>query len=211
MSFLEKKYIVTGHRGEIYSLTAEQLHERILKDSKSDYNWIAPANVLVAICKKASFPAEYELDIKCATLNCFANIEHSANCGGDRYIDPLYIKEAVWECYNTLFGSEDEKAISARKRYLAEMIARYCYTRTIFDPLYHPGPTFRKIREDWINSKCEIYISQKNVDFEKIEKELHDEFVELIKKAETEGAFEEDEKADRESWKMFYKRMKDII
>ena len=87
MSFVEKKYMVTGHHGDIHSLTAKQLYEQILDDSKSDYNWIAPASELVKICKNTSFPTEYALAIKCAILNCFSNIEHRANCGGDRYID----------------------------------------------------------------------------------------------------------------------------
>ena len=115
MSFVEEKYMVTGHHGDTYSLTAKQLYERILDDSKSDYNWIASASELVRICKKTSFPAEYALAIKCAILNCFTNIEHRANCGGDRYIDKPADQEAVQECYNSLYQVEDEKAISGTK------------------------------------------------------------------------------------------------
>ena len=206
MSFVEKKYMVTGHHGDIHSLTAKQLYERILDDSKSDYNWIASASELVRICKKTSFPTEYALAIKCAILNCFSNIEHRANCGGDRYIDKPADQEAVQECYNSLYQVEEEEAISARKRYLAEMIARASDIR-IFDPFYHPGPTFRKLREDWIMSKVKEYVSREKIDFKQLEKVLHNEFVEIIKKAEEDGAFDEDEKAERESWKKAYHEM----
>ena len=209
MSFVEEKYMVTGHHGDTYSLTAKQLYERILDDSKSDYNWIASASELVRICKKTSFPAEYALAIKCAILNCFTNIEHRANCGGDRYIDKPADQEAVQECYNSLYQVEDEKAISARKRYLAEIVATASYTR-IFDSLYHPGPTFRKLRKDWNKSKVQEYISKEKIDFKQLIEVLHGEFVEIIKKAEVDGAFEEDERAEKESWKKFYEMMRDL-
>ena len=209
MSFVEEKYMVTGHHGDTYSLTAKQLYERVLNDSKSDYNWIASASELVRICRKTSFPTEYALAIKCAILNCFANIEQRANCGGDRYINKSADQEAVQECYNSLYGVEDEEAILARRRYLAEIVATASYTR-IFDSLYHPGPTFRKLRKDWNKSKVQEYISKEKIDFKQLVEVLHDEFVKIIKKAEVDGAFDEDDKAERESWKECYKMLKDL-
>lgn len=38
MGFFEKKYKVNGWHGDTYSLTAKALYERVLEDSKSDYN-----------------------------------------------------------------------------------------------------------------------------------------------------------------------------
>ena len=209
MSFYEKEYIVTGHHGDSYSLTAKQLYERVLKDSKSDYNWIAPANELVKICKNTSFPAEYALAIKCAILNCFANIEHKVNCGGARYSNKPADQEAVQECYNSLYGVEDEEAVLARRRYLAEIIATASYVR-IFDSLYHPGPTFIKLRKDWNKSKIQEYISKEKIDFKQLVEVLHNEFVEIIRKAEADGAFEEDEKAYIESLKELYVMIRDL-
>lgn len=206
MGFLKSNYIIVGHNDERYIMTAERLHERILEDSKSDYNWIAPADSLVNVCDKAGFPEEYALDIKCAILNCFANIEHRANTGGDRYIDSYSVKQAVWSCYNSLYGCENEKAIKARERYLKEIISTSCYVRFL-DSLFHPGPTFQKMRDDWIEANFEKYIQEKRIDFQTFEKKLHSEFAEIINKAEEEGAFDEDKKADQESWQMFYRRM----
>lgn len=209
MSFFGQRYLIHGWRDKEHVLTARELHERIMEDSKSDYNWIAPARELVRICKKTSFPTDYAIDIKIAILNCFANIEHIANCGGDRYIDDPADKEAVQYCYNSLYGIDNEKAITARKRYLTEMINTASYVR-FMDSLYHPGPTFRKIREDWSKSKFDEYISQEKIDFKQLVESLHNDFAEIIKKAELNGDFEEDEKKDKESWRMFYERMKDI-
>lgn len=163
-------------------LSAKEIYERVMEDSKSDYNWIAPARKLVRICKKTSFPTDYAIDIKIAILNCFANIEHRANCGGDKYRDNPEDLEAVHYCYNSLYELDKEEAINARKYYLSEMIKSASYVRSSFDSLYHSGPTYRDISEQWRNSKFEEYISQKEIDFVKLLKTLHNDFVDTIKK-----------------------------
>lgn len=207
MSFCEKKYPIAGHE-----LTAKELCERVLTDSqKSDLDWIAPARNLVSVCRESTFPVKEARIIKIAILNCFANIEHRANIGvGDRHIIIPADKEAVWYCYNSLYGIEDETVILARKRYLTEMINVACYVNTR-DSLYHPGATFRKLKEDWTKSKCEEYISQKEIDFDQLIKKLRDSFTELIKKAESNGDFEEDEKKDKEEWRKFYVGLSDKL
>ena len=209
MSFFEKVYMVTDYYGNMYLLTAKELYERIMQDSKSDYNWIAPARELVRICKKTGFPAEYSLAIKIAILNCFANIEHKTNCGFDRPIHDSADEEAVQYCYNSLYGIDTEEAVSARKRYLTEMINAALYIK-IHSSLYHPGPTFRKIHEDFAKSKFEEYISQEKIDFKQLAKTLRSSFSKIIETAEVNGDFDEDEKKDRESWKIFFQKLKDI-
>ena len=209
MGFTERKYKITDWFGERHSFTAKQLYERILEDRKSDYSWIAPASELVRVCKKKHFPAEYAVMIKSAILNCFANVEHRANCGGGRYKDRPGTKEAVEECYNSLYGVEKEEAISARKRYLSEMVASASYTG-LWDPLYHPGPTFKKLRQDWNRAKVEKYFSYKEINFSTLVKVLRKEFEEIVKKAEEEGAFDEDKKADLEEWGKIYEELRNM-
>lgn len=193
MSLLEQKYRIKGRHDDVHFLTARQIYERIKEDSKSDYNWIASTGELVKICKISSFPNEYAIAIKIAILNCYSNIEHRANCGGDRYYDNPADVEAVQYCYNSLYGIDTEDAILSRKKYLIEMIARACYVR-VFSALYHPGPTYRKLREDFIHSKFEEYISQEEINFKQLVKTLRSEFTEVVKTAEENGDFEEDKK-----------------
>ena len=209
MGFTERKYKITDWFGERHSFTAKQLYERILEDSESDYCWIAPAYELVRVCKKKHFPEEYAVMIKSAILNCFVNVEHRANCGGGRYKDRPGTKEAVEECYNSLYGVEKEEAISARKRYLSEMVASASYTG-LWDPLYHPGPTFKKLRQDWNRAKVEKYFSYKEINFSALVKVLRKEFEEIVKKAEEKGAFDEDKKADLEEWGKIYEELRNM-
>lgn len=209
MSFCETKYIFVGHRGEMHRMTAKQLCERIVQDSKSDYNWIAPASELVRVCKCLGFPTEYALTIKVAILNCFANIENRANCGGDRYFTKPADAEAVQECFNSMYGVNREDVVLARRYYLSEMLKYATYTR-VFDSLYHPGETFRKLREDFITTKVEENISQKKVDFKTLVESSKNEFAEIVKTADSKGAFVEDEEKDKKEWTEFFKRMKDL-
>ena len=209
MSFCETKYIFVGHRGEMHRMTSKQLCERIVQDSKSDYNWIAPASELVRVCKCLGFPMEYALTIKVAILNCFANIENRANCGGDRYFTKPADAEAVQECFNSMYGINREDVVLARRYYLSEMLKYATYTR-VFDSLYHPGETFRKLREDFITTKVEENISQKKVDFKTLVESSKNEFAEIVKTADSKGAFVEDEEKDKKEWTEFFKRMKDF-
>ena len=81
MSIFKQRYLIHGWENDC-KLTAKELYERIMADSKSDYKWIAPARELARICKESNFPKEYATAIKVAILNAYANVEHRANCGG---------------------------------------------------------------------------------------------------------------------------------
>lgn len=199
------KYIVDGRRG-IQKMTAKELYNRVMEDSKSNNNWIASAPVLLTICNVPTFPAEYAIGIKVAILNCFANIEHGANSGGDRYRTDPADKKAVEYCYNSLHGVKSEEAISARKRFLSEMISTASEVR-LFDSLYHPGPTFIKLCQEWREAKLEAWISKRNINFEKLIDVLRSSFTAMIKEAELKGDFVEDEKKDEEEMAKFYEKI----
>ncbi len=205
MSIFKQRYLIHGWENDC-KLTAKELYERIMADSKSDYKWIAPARELARICKESNFPKEYATAIKVAILNAYANVEHRANCGSDRYCYDPEDEEAVQYCYNSLYGNDNEEVAMARHKYLTEMIKKASEVR-IFDSLYHPGPAFIKIKKEWCRAKFEKYIYEKNINFKELMKELNESFTELIKKAESEGKFEDDEKREKEELKEFYQEL----
>ena len=196
MSFFEKKYEIRGWTGN-YSMTAKQLYERVLEDSKSNYNWIASASELVRICEDVDFPVEYAQFIKSAILNCCADLETQKeyeHIGSIRSID----EEAVYFCYNSLTDF-DEKSRQVKKKYLHAVITaitKYNHSEVRF--CMHPGPAYREVCKDWIKTKFNENVSREEIDFDKLREDLYLDFDKTIQKAEKDGVFEEDDKENRE-------------
>lgn len=193
MSLFEKKYTITGWRGDEYSLTAKKLYERVMKDSESDYNWIASATELVRVCKQLKFPETYAQEIQIAILNCFANLETKKEIGSHQ--EPTDA-DAVNFCYNSL-ADVSEEANKARQKYLKAVIGGV--TKYHFGPLEFIGPTYCRICEEWEEVKFEEYGHMSSLDFTKLRKVLDDEFDKTIRTAD-QDAFQKDED---EFWSSF--------
>lgn len=201
MSFFEKKFTVVGWRGDIHELTAKALYERVLADSKSDYNWIASATELVKVCNSPSFPEMYAQAIKIIILNCFANLELQKEYpSSGKSTD----KDAVYSCYHSL-PSSDETVIKVKQKYLSAIITAITkYTQCAVRLPMHPGPTYRKMCEEWKKAKFDEYVSKEELDFDNLRETLYDDFEKMIKAAEAEGAFEEDDAEYREELRKFW-------
>lgn len=208
MSKLRKKYVVNGLDEKVYLLSDKQLCERIISDSKSNYNWIAPARELVRVCEKKSFSKEYAITIKAAILNCFANIEHVGRINhGDKYLNDSRDDKAIEKCYNSLYGVDDEKAVSARKYFLTEFIESSSQF-PVLSTHYHIGDTYNNIRNDWVKKNVEKYITQEKINFSKFSTVLYDDFLETITTAEEQGMFIKDDEKEKKEWKSFCKKMR---
>lgn len=190
MSFFEKKYNVTRWSGTRYYLTAKQLYKRVLNDSKSDYNWIASATELVRVCNEPSFPEKYAVAIKIIILNCFANLELQKEYSSNKEVTD---NASVYSCYYSL-PSDDETVIKVKHKYLCAIITsitKYAYNEVRL-PL-HRGPTYSKMCEEWKKRKFDEYVDKKDIDFNELRQKLYDDFEYMIKSAEVEGIFREDD------------------
>ena len=204
------KHLVNGWHGEKYMLSDKQLYRRVMSDSKSDYNWIAPARELIKVCEKRKFSKEYAIKIKATILNCFANIEHGARINhGDKYLNDPRDDKAIEKCYNSLYGINDEKAVSARKYFLTEFIESSSQF-PVLSTHYHIGDTYKSIRNDWVKKNVEKYITQEKINFSKLSTVLYDNFLETIITAEEQGMFIKDDEKEKEEWKSFCKRMRSV-
>jgi len=201
MSLFEKKYSVTGWRGDKHSLTAKQLYERVLADSQSDYNWIASATELVRVCNDPYFPEMYGNAIKIIILNCFANLELQKEYPSRGESTD---KEAVYSCYHSL-PSTDETVVKVKQKYLTAIIEGITkYTQCEVRLPLHPGPTYRNICEEWKKAKFDEYVSKSQIDFDELRETLYADFEKTIKSAEDEGAFKEDDEEYREQLRKFW-------
>lgn len=202
MSSFEKKYNITGWRGKKYSLTANQLYERVLEDSKSDYNWIASATELVRVCNDPCFPEIYAVGIKIIILNCFANLELQKEYPSK---GELTDAEAVYSCYNSL-PTTDETAKKVKEKYLTAVITGITkYTQSEVRLPIHVGPTYTKKVEEWKKKKFDEYVSAVTIlNFDQLREDLYTDFDKMVETAEEEGAFEKDDKEYREKLRKFW-------
>lgn len=201
MSSFEKKFTVVGWDGVIHNFSAKALYERVLADSKSDYNWIASATELVKVCNLPSFPEMYAQAIKSIILNCFANLELQKEYpSSGKSTD----KAAVYSCYHSL-PNTDETVIKVKQKYLTAIITAITkYTPCEVRLPMHPGPTYKKMCEDWKWAKFDEYVSKKEIDFDELRDTLYDDFEKMIKEAEEGGAFEEEDAEYREELRKFW-------
>lgn len=202
MNFFEKKYNVTGWRGDKHSLTAKQLYDRVLEDSKSDYNWIASATELVRVCNDPCFPEMYAVGIKIIILNCFANLELQKEYPSKR--EPTDA-EAVCSCYNSL-PTTDETAKKVKEKYLTAVITGITrYTQSEVCLPIHVGTTYKQKVEEWKKKKFDEYVSAVTIlNFDQLREDLYADFDKMVKTAEEEGVFEKDDKEYREELRKFW-------
>lgn len=174
MSFCQKeeKYIISGYSTR-HMLTAEELYNRILQDSESDYNWFVPAKEILRVCKRATFPDKYAIAIKVAILNRFSSIANRANANKKDYCLDFSDRLALDYCYNSLYGSTCENAISARKKFLTEMIL-------LASNMSSSNSDFIRLREEWRSNILKEYISTEYIDCLNIIGRLRANFIETI-------------------------------
>lgn len=205
MEFINKRYLVNGWRGKVHFLTAKELYNRVIKDSKSNYNWIASATELVNICNKNSFPKEYAEEIKIAILNCFASLQLNRD---DESICLATDYDAVYSCYNSLYGT-DEKVVKAKRNYLTAVIKSIVLYH--FECPVHHGPIYLKMCDEWIKTKIDKHIKKDKINFVFFIEKLKQDFNEMVRRAEKEGRFkEEDEEYYNEFAERCIKLMKSI-
>lgn len=180
--------------------TAKGLYKRIMKDSKSDYNWIASATELVQVCERADFPRCYALEIELAILNCFANIETKRHIYSSQDRNDQASVDYCYRAISTTNNSKDPRIVAVKQKYLNAIIAGVLkYKTTAGDSLRGVigyGPAYSKICEAW-QKECfeeykDVYLSSTS----ELRLALSKSLEETIKAAEENGIFEK-EKNDR--------------
>lgn len=180
--------------------TAKGLYKRIMKDSKSDYGWIASASELVSVCERADFPKKYALEIELAILNCFANLELKrhipSTCASNDRASVDFCYRAVMDANIT----DDPRINAVRYKYLKAIIAGVVkYKATLGDTLRltsHYGPAYSKICEVWRKERFEEYKDVYLSSAYELRLALVESFNQTIKTAEERGVFEK-EKQER--------------
>lgn len=186
-------YKITGLDGKTYYKTAKQFYKRILKDSESDYNWIAHASEIMRICEDPDFPEEYKKEIKIRILRCYANIETRKK--EIKSYHTLEDKITVERLYNSMVFSKEEDVISARKSYFYAIlngIVKYDKNCERLKMIY--GRDCIKICDEWKKNMFDEYFLKhplENID--KLRRILKIELYNTLKNAENRWIHEQKE------------------
>ena len=166
-----KRFILnTWHDGKTI-VTAEGLLDRIKRDSKSNYNWIASATDLVHVCKMKGFPEYIASEIEDIILNCFAELAIKSLYSGSNQKDTD--ERAVWYCY---YNSKNEelKDIFVKQNIRRAILLNYGDA----GELLHSGPKHNEFEKRFIDRMTnEIRRKDRYVYDEKSEKNLISEYI----------------------------------
>ncbi|MBQ6354930.1 hypothetical protein IJJ18_00685 [Candidatus Saccharibacteria bacterium] len=179
--------LTRGSRTKLF--TPQKLLERVLEDSKSDYNWVASAPELIRTCNLPGFPEGIALEIEGLILQCFTNI------APDLY-EPLFSSDAdeaaVWTCY-----------LHANNIELREVYLRRIIKRTIglsygdLGVIFHRGPEHDQFEQQFIDEKIsELHAAEKNtnkpIDYLSWRKSLMEKYKDSYDEAIELGRFNSD-------------------
>ena len=179
--------LTRGSRTKLF--TPQKLLERVLEDSKSDYNWVASAPELIRTCNLPGFPEGIALEIEGLILQCFTNI------APDLY-EPLFSSDAdeaaVWTCY-----------LHANNIELREVYLRRIIKRTIglsygdLGVIFHRGPEHDQFEQQLIDEKIsELHAAEKNtnkpIDYLSWRKSLMEKYKDSYDEAIELGRFNSD-------------------
>jgi len=204
MSFFGRVYFFKDWYGMRHFCTAKKIYKRVMTDADTSvYDWITSATELVKVCKETDFPEHYAKEIKLAILKCFTYFE---NEGRWRAKTEPTDDAAIHYCYNTLISAE-EKVVDAKKEYFKVMIRQSSLTPNYKYSFYSGGATYLKLREEWRKKKLDEFVSEREIDFEQLMKNLEADFNQTIKIAEDAGVFKEDD----EKWHQEIKELFAIV
>ena len=200
----QARFTFKNHYGENKTMSAREIYHTVMQNSReSDYDWIAPANELVKLCKNPKFPREYAVNIEMAILICFANIEARVNRGGDKYATKAEDAAAVQYCYEELGrlekstdNKEFKKTLNlVRTRYLKEMISSAVNTAT--RGLWFNCRPFKDLEEEIVLKNFVKYsMMEENFNIQDMYKEINNETKTIFREAAKSVMFKTEEKND---------------
>lgn len=194
------KVWITDWNGNRHEMAPEELLERIRKDSRSNWNWLAPATEIVKTISDPEFPEPIANELKKIVLRCFANVLLSNRIGTERPTDQI----AVAYCYYSLHGKASKRIKRLYRENLIEAVMRDVDRRT-----WHiHGEQYREFCGDYKKEAIHRFTGRDfGTDFMRFRTNIEADFEKALKQAEESGAFKEDEAQHEESMKYWAKKI----
>lgn len=163
------------------------IHKKIMKQSKnSNYDWLASADELVNVCNKRGFNRIYAIDIKCAILNCYADLYHHRD---------VISSEGVFIAFNDLLAEynkcKDKKdsGIESDKIFktCSSFLNSYIFRITFWKYITNTSESFYKADREYRKNKIAKLMNLDFVDFDVLPQQVREEYKDYIEKQISNG------------------------
>lgn len=175
---------ITDWNGDSHEMTPERLLDRIRDDSKSNFNWLAPATEIVRTISDPEFPEPIANELKCIVLKCFAELLVSNQYGHEKSTDQL----AVAYCYYSVHGKAGKKIKRLYRKNLVESVVRD-FTLT---SSHIRGEEWRMFCEAWKEDLLQNFPERIGVDFMRFGAKVVADYQKALESADRDGKFEND-------------------
>lgn len=186
-----------------HEMTPDELLERIRTDSKSNWNWIAPATEIVKTISDPEFPEPIANELKGLILKCFADILLSNLSGTEKSTDQI----AVAYCYYSLHGKAEK---SIKRLYRKNLISATVAHVSAVSSMIH-GKAYRAFCKKWEKDAFKNFTRRFGIDFMRFGPRIKADFEASLKRAELAGEFENDKIEHEERLKEFAKTIRDAL
>lgn len=180
------KIWITDWKGNCHEMTPNKLLERIQRDSKSNWNWLAPASEIVKTISDPDFPEEMANELKIIVLRCFANILLSETPGYEKDTDQI----AVAYCYYSAHGKSAQKVKRLYRKNILKAATR-ATRQQVGLSVY--GAEWHKFCANWQKTSLQNFNGCFGTDFMRFGEKARKNFVSAAKKAKAAGTFAPDE------------------
>ncbi len=182
------KVWITDWHGNRHEMTPEDLLERIKNDSKSNWNWLAPATEIVKTISDPEFPEPVANKLKGIILKCFAELLLTNVYGHEESTCQL----AVAYCYYSVHGRAEKRIKRLYRENLLKSVIMYSHGAS---PYGACSKEWRTFCSKWKKDALQCFTKRFGVDFMRFKANAEADYEKSIQAADKAGAFENDKAA----------------
>ena len=185
------KILIEGWRGEGYELSPEELLERVRDDSKSNYNWIAPASEITRVMMDEDFPDKIANKLKIMILRCFGELLLQKEQANGNPYDEM----AVAYCYYTVGGKVGKRVKRLyRQSVLTNATKQFGLSLDNPRPFGATGQEWHLWYDTWIRNAMMHFNEYFGRDIVRWRGKIYQKFTEDVWLADKIGTFDGDKK-----------------
>ena len=178
---------------KVYYMTAKQLYKKIGDPDIS-------LSEFVRVCTLEKFPKKYSEKIKLALLEKihYDSLDFIKLTGEER--------DAIFYCYNSLDGTDNEEVAKIKLNFLTSVIKRISDVPEYKHSIYLGGETYLSLQKEWRKHQLECAFFKDFLNIKVIE-DLKSDFTKIVNMAEEIGIFNDDNEKRRKEMEVYVEQL----